>query len=98
MEQQTADGAEPRTGASRWEYPHFQLGGNPLTRNVNPVPRPADGRRQAEGESTDEWALPATWMCGEDVDRLDSGIVHWVIPRSDLAALRFDRVRASVEV
>lgn len=36
-------------------------------------------------------------MCGEDADLLHSGAVHWVIPRSDLAALRFDRVRAHVD-
>jgi hypothetical protein len=33
-----------------------------------------------------------------DSEDLDLGLVHWLIRRDDLAARRFDRVRASADI
>lgn len=78
------------------DHTGFQLGGNPLTRNTHPVRTIA--RHRALEEEAGEWVLLAAWLCGEDVPDLEDGIVHWVIPRGDLAALRFDRVEVHVEI
>ncbi|EPH41372.1 DUF1963 domain-containing protein [Streptomyces aurantiacus] len=52
----------------------------------------------AHGEDADDWALLASWRCGEDVTELDSGVAHWVVRRRDVAARRFDRVHRYVEM
>jgi hypothetical protein len=50
------------------------------------------------GGCSDDWVLLATWQCGEDVEELDHGIIHWVVRRRDLMALRFDRVFVHVDM
>ncbi|MET9111306.1 DUF1963 domain-containing protein [Streptomyces zhihengii] len=86
--------AEAWQDADDGDHTGFQLGGNPLTRNTHPVRWAAAG----PDEGADDWVLLAAWLCGEEVPDLDDGVVHWVIPRADLAALRFDRVQVHVEV
>ncbi|TXS56216.1 DUF1963 domain-containing protein [Streptomyces sp. t39] len=93
---QDAIGGEDADGGPR-EDAWFRLGGNPLTRNTHPV-RYAAARSGPPGEGVDDWVLLAAWLCGSDVEDLDDGVVHWVIPRRDLAALRFDRVQVHVEI
>ncbi|MEV7154377.1 DUF1963 domain-containing protein [Streptomyces misionensis] len=77
----------------RWR---FQLGGEPTAFNWDPVevardevPLPA-----ADG---DEWTLLGTWRGDDDCEELEAALFHWVIRRSDLAALRFDRVYVYVD-
>ena len=83
----------------------LQIGGHANTHSFNPVvaaPRDdaQDEHPQDDGtpnaapnpDSDDDWCLLATWSCGQDVRELDLGILHWVIRRRDLAALRLDRV------
>nr|WP_276607457.1 DUF1963 domain-containing protein [Streptomyces sp. A1499] len=60
--------------------------------------RPSAPGGTAHGEDADDWALLATWWCGDDVTELDSGVAHWVIRRRDLADRRFDRVHRYVEM
>ncbi|WP_229375283.1 DUF1963 domain-containing protein [Streptomyces spirodelae] len=88
---------------SAWSHvvgrrPHwrFQLGGHPSAFNWDPVEvaREEEPLPVAEG---DDWTLLATWRGGDDCEELESGLFHWVIPRADLAALRFDRVYVYVD-
>ncbi|QQC93073.1 DUF1963 domain-containing protein [Streptomyces alfalfae] len=84
----------------------LQIGGHPVSPQNDPVhcargpeeaaPSAPDGT--AHGEDADDWALLATWRCGDDVTELDSGVAHWVIRRRDLADRRFDRVHRYVEM
>ncbi|MGV9755763.1 DUF1963 domain-containing protein [Streptomyces tricolor] len=83
----------------------LQIGGHPVSPQNDPVhyardPEEAGPSGQsgtAHGEGAD-WALLATWRCGDDVTELDSGVAHWVIRHRDLAARRFDRVHRYVEM
>ncbi|MDA2807470.1 DUF1963 domain-containing protein [Nocardiopsis suaedae] len=63
----------------------LQVGGHTIVLQNDPV-------HWAREQDAGDWALLATWRCGDDVTELDGGVVHWVIRREDLAALRFDRV------
>ncbi|WP_030245362.1 DUF1963 domain-containing protein [Streptomyces sp. NRRL S-350] len=85
----------------------LQVGGHPVSPQNDPVHHARDpeeagpserGGAAAHGEGTDDWALLATWRCGDDVTELDSGVVHWVARHRDLAARRFDRVHRYVEM
>ncbi|MFH8405714.1 DUF1963 domain-containing protein [Streptomyces sp. NPDC018019] len=84
----------------------LQIGGHPVSPQNDPVhyaraPEAAGPSGQggtAQEEGTDDWALLATWRCGDDVTELDSGVAHWVIRHRDLAARRFDRVHRYVEM
>ncbi len=66
----------------------LQIGGHPIVLQNDPV----HWAREKAGEEAEDWALLATWRCGDDVEELDGGVIHWVLRRRDLAALRFDRV------
>jgi hypothetical protein len=73
----------------------LQIGGHADTYNFDPVVAAAQDARDGDTPEADggkDWRLLATWNCGQDVRELDLGILHWVIQRQDLAALRFDRV------
>ncbi|MYY87100.1 DUF1963 domain-containing protein [Streptomyces sp. SID335] len=84
----------------------LQIGGHPVSPQNDPVhyardpedagPSAQDGT--AHGEVADDWALLASWRCGEDVTELDSGVAHWVVRRRDVATRRFDRVHRYVEM
>lgn len=82
----------------------LQIGGHPNFANWDPVEVARDeaplgddsGQDGAEGAG--DWVLLATWQCGEDAEELDHGLVHWVIRRQDLAALRFNRVYGYVDM
>ncbi len=75
----------------------IQVGGHPLEENIEPVNAAADDApQQLDAPFPDDWVLLADWHA--DVPSLDLGIAHWVISRSDLAALRFDRVHVSVDM
>ncbi|MEV4342478.1 DUF1963 domain-containing protein [Streptomyces sp. NPDC049590] len=80
----------------------LQLGGHPVSPQNDPVHYARDpGEAGPAGHGTedaDDWALLATWWCGDDVPELDSGVAHWVIRRRDVAALRFDRALRYVEM
>ena len=82
----------------------LQIGGHPNFRNWDPVEAardeaPAgDDSGESGAEDASDCVLLATWECGEDVKELDHGLVHWVIRRRDLAALRFDRVYLYVDM
>jgi len=69
-----------------WKW-RLQLGGHPVTRNYPP----------GEGPGGD-WALLATWNCGDDVRELDAGLVHWVVRRKDLADLHFEETYVTVDM
>ncbi len=84
----------------------LQIGGHPVSPQNDPVhcartPEEAGpcepGGAAHEGDA-DDWALLATWRCGDDVTELDSGVAHWVIRHRDLMARRFDRVHRYVEM
>ncbi|MFJ9041157.1 DUF1963 domain-containing protein [Streptomyces sp. NPDC102406] len=75
----------------------LQIGGHPVSPQNDPV-HYARGPQEVHGEDADDWALLATWRCGDDVTELDSGVAHWVIRRRDVAARRFDRVHRYVEM
>ena len=85
----------------------LQIGGYPIIANWDPVEAARDatparhdpGQDSAQRtEGADDWVLLATWQCGEDVEELDHGLVHWVIRRQDLAALRFNEVYVYVDM
>ncbi|MGW0134296.1 DUF1963 domain-containing protein [Streptomyces sp. NPDC003299] len=84
----------------------LQIGGHPVSPQNDPVHYARDPEQSghseqdgtAHGEGDDDWALLATWRCGDDVTELDSGVAHWVIRRRDVAARRFDRVHRCVEM
>jgi hypothetical protein len=79
----------------------LQIGGHPIIANWDPVEvaREELPVGDASGQAdADDWVLLATWQCGEDVDELDHGLIHWVIRRQDLADLRFDRVYLYVDM
>ncbi|MFH9400832.1 DUF1963 domain-containing protein [Streptomyces sp. NPDC017638] len=86
----------------------FQIGGHPVSPQNDPVHYARDaeegggseegGTAGFDGGTEDDWALLATWRCGDDVTELDSGMAHWVIRHRDLAALRLDRVHRYVEM
>ncbi|WP_329246461.1 YwqG family protein [Actinoallomurus sp. NBC_01490] len=68
----------------------IRIGGYPDEIQINPV-------EQAEEEDPGkEWILLAEWDTPVWSGAL--GIVHWVIPREDLAARRFDQVRISLDI
>ncbi|MFG3229275.1 DUF1963 domain-containing protein [Kitasatospora sp. NPDC048194] len=77
----------------RWR---FQLGGEPVLFNWDPVEVARDEVPPAAADG-EEWTLLATWRGDEDCEELESGLFHWVIRRSDLAALRFDRLYVYVD-
>ncbi|NSC20433.1 DUF1963 domain-containing protein [Streptomyces albus subsp. chlorinus] len=77
----------------RWR---FQLGGHPVLFNWDPVEAAGDDVPLSAADG-DAWTLLATWRGDEDCEELESGLFHWVIRRSDLAALRFDRVYVYVD-
>ncbi|GGJ39675.1 DUF1963 domain-containing protein [Streptomyces brasiliensis] len=54
--------------------------------------------KAANTKDTDDWVLLATWLCGQEVRWLDSGVVSWMIRRQGLTGLRFDRVYGHVEM
>jgi hypothetical protein len=86
----------------------LQIGGHPVSPQNDPVHHArdpeGDGGREEGGAAENglagdgDWALLATWRCGDDVTELDSGVAHWVIRHRDLAALRLDRVYRCVEM
>ncbi|MDX2291440.1 DUF1963 domain-containing protein [Streptomyces roseofulvus] len=84
----------------------LQIGGHPVSPQNDPVHYargPVDAGPSARagtdhGKSPDDWALLASWRCGEDVTELDSGVAHWVVRRQDAAARRFDLVHRYVEM
>ncbi|MEU5718090.1 DUF1963 domain-containing protein [Streptomyces sp. NPDC020403] len=84
----------------------LQIGSHPVSPQNDPVhyarePEETGLSEQggaAQGENVGDWALLATWRCGDDVTELDSGVAHWVIRRRDVAARRFDRVHRYVEM
>ncbi|MEU7046146.1 DUF1963 domain-containing protein [Streptomyces varsoviensis] len=84
----------------------FQLGGHPVSPQNDPVhdartpeeAGPSEHGGTAHAQDADDWALLATWRCGDDVTELDSGVAHWVIRRQDVTARRFDRVHRYVEM
>ncbi|NYI07842.1 DUF1963 domain-containing protein [Allostreptomyces psammosilenae] len=79
----------------------LQIGGHAASPQFDPVHYARDSvteEGEDGGEGVDDWALLASWRCGEDVTELDSGVVHWVIRRRDLAARRFDRVHRYVDM
>lgn len=84
----------------------LQIGGHPVSPQNDPVhyargpeeAGPCELGGTAHAEGADDWALLATWRCGDDVTELDSGVAHWVIRRRDVAARRFDRVHRYVEM
>ncbi|MFF9199841.1 DUF1963 domain-containing protein [Streptomyces sp. NPDC014779] len=82
----------------------FQLGGYPLIFQNDPF-EPAQGTSCCEeemplppAEDGDEWVLLATWNAREDSPHMPDGLFHWIVLRSDLAALRFDRVYTFAEL
>ncbi|MFH9009651.1 DUF1963 domain-containing protein [Streptomyces afghaniensis] len=86
-----------RTGG--WRPPwDLQVGGHPIVFQNDPVHWARGSTPDSEDALGDEWTLLATWRCGDDVTELDAGIIHWVIRRGDLAALRFDRVHGYVDI
>jgi hypothetical protein len=82
----------------------LHIGGHPNLHNWNPVETareeaPADNDSAGNGaDDASDWTLLATWECGDDVRELNFGLVHWVIRRRDLTALRFDRVYLYVDL
>lgn len=64
------------------------------------VPRAVEAVRaesdEPVGETAADWVLLADWHAGWDVEGWESATVHWVIPRADLAARRFDRAYTSI--
>jgi Domain of unknown function (DUF1963) len=81
----------------------LQVGGHPNFHHWNPFEAareaPAgDDSGENGAEDASDWALLATWWTGEDVRGLDFGLVHWVIRRRDLAALRFDWVYLYIDM
>ncbi|MGQ5639950.1 MULTISPECIES: DUF1963 domain-containing protein [unclassified Streptomyces] len=84
----------------------LQIGGHPVSPQNDPVhyarvpeeSGPVEHGGAGHREGADDWALLATWRCGDDVTELDSGVAHWVIRHRDLAARRFDRVHRYVEM
>ncbi|MFH9674358.1 DUF1963 domain-containing protein [Streptomyces sp. NPDC017405] len=83
----------------------LQIGGHPVSPQNDPVHYARDGEAgrsgqggAGHGEGADDWALLATWRCGDDVTELDSGVAHWVIRHGDLGNRRFDRVHRYVEM
>ncbi|MGP4046541.1 DUF1963 domain-containing protein [Streptomyces sp. 2A115] len=78
----------------------LQIGGYPWSWNNDPV---QDAEMWAATEDTapqspkdQDWVLLAEWSA--DVEELDQGLIHWVIRRDDLAALRFDRVHVCMDM
>ncbi|MEU7199468.1 DUF1963 domain-containing protein [Streptomyces sp. NPDC045470] len=84
----------------------LQIGGHPVSPQNDPVhyartpeeTGPCEQGGTAPEEDAGDWALLATWRCGDDVTELDSGVAHWVIRHRDLAARRFDRAHRYVEM
>ncbi|MCK7622846.1 YwqG family protein [Streptomyces sp. RS10V-4] len=77
----------------RWR---LQLGGHPVLFNWDPVEAAGDDVPLSAADG-DAWTLLATWRGDDDCDALESGLFHWVIRRTDLAARRFDRVYVYVD-
>ncbi len=79
-----------------------QIGGHANIVNWDPVDvarERASGHGAEPAQDADDWTLLATWAYGEDLEEyLDTGLIHWVIRRRDLAALRFDRVCLYVDM
>lgn len=82
----------------------LQLGGCPVIFQNDPF-EPGRGTPCCEEEAPlppaeegEEWVLLATWNAGEDSPHMLDGLFHWIILRSDLAALRFDRVYTFAEL
>ncbi|WP_185792140.1 DUF1963 domain-containing protein [Actinoallomurus bryophytorum] len=70
-----------------------QLGGYASGWNYDPVEEAA----RSAGDIDGNWILLAEWSA-DYLENLDLGVVHWMIPREDLVALRFDRVQTSVDM
>lgn len=77
-----------------WPMWTFALGGNTIALNYDPL----ESVREDEPEDAEDWALLATWRCGEEVEQLDMGVMSWLIRRKDLASLRFDRAHIEVDM
>ncbi|WP_436738087.1 DUF1963 domain-containing protein [Streptomyces sp. BBFR102] len=77
-----------------WPMWTFALGGNATALNYDPLA----SVREEEPEDAEDWALLATWRCGEEVKELDRGVMSWLIRRKDLASLRFDRAHICVDM
>ncbi|MBL3803075.1 DUF1963 domain-containing protein [Streptomyces sp. BRB081] len=87
------DGAWTSTGGL-WPMWTLALGGNTIALNCDPL----DSVREDEPEDAEDWVLLATWRCGEEVKQLDQGVISWLIRRTDLASLRFDRAYLWVDM
>lgn len=101
----TTEPSLPNRGSDTEEFPHgselgsvwwktcdqmqpggpLQIGGYPWVWNADPVTEHDHG--------PGDWVLLAE-IGGEDLTEGDLGVVYWVIRRDDLAACRFNRVRA----
>ena len=85
----------------------LQLGGHPLVPNIDPLEGlrgydpDEEGSERTRTGGRDDWTLLATWRCGDDAPDevgLDGLVVHWLVLRRDLAALRLDRVLTFVDM
>lgn len=94
------------SGADGFDW-SLQLGGHPMVPNIDPLEglRGHDPDEEGSGHTRtggrDDWTLLATWRCGEDAPDeagLDGLVVHWLVLRRDLAALRLDRVLTFVDM
>ncbi|MDF2257539.1 DUF1963 domain-containing protein [Streptantibioticus ferralitis] len=90
------------TNAYGYRLGSLQIGGYPKIANWDPVGVAREAATEEAGTDEealdDDWVLLATWSCDDDVKELDHGLIHWVIRREDLAALRFDRVYVYVHM
>jgi hypothetical protein len=79
----------------------LQVGGYPWIWNYEPVESVVRelGSKASPGAPVPDikdWVMLAEWSVDSEV--FDHGLVHWVIRHDDLAAGRFDRVRASADM
>ncbi|WP_344524650.1 DUF1963 domain-containing protein [Streptomyces albiaxialis] len=82
-----------------WPTWTFALGAHPVVLNDDPLLLARDDAAETGDAAADpdDWAVLATWRCGEQIPELDSRVVTWMIRRQDLASLRFDRVYGHVD-
>lgn len=81
----------------------LRIGGYPRFSNNEEPPLlaaavPAGGAGTCPEAAQDDWVLLASWNAHDIVEVPDRVTVHWVIPREDLAVLRFDRVHAIADL